>query len=191
MATSTDIQDETRQHLSDMSALDKHILDAVEGQLGVEAIQQDPDALYLLSQTRDVLTRHIAQMEAMVEAQDAKTRTSLKSMLTRFLGNIAGAYNHTRPDQAARAVRDTYTALNLNSASLVALKTFGLSVGKEAISKLAYQQLRDILPLIMEFNKKLPYVVAREISQNDGLAYDNAIPARVEKATQRIWNGED
>ena len=191
MSTSTDIKSETKQHLSDMTALDKHMLEAIEGQLGVEAIQKDPDAFALLSRTRDILKSHIDQMEIMVEAQDAQTRTSLKSVLTRFLGNIAGAYNHTRPDQASRAMRDTYTALNLNAASLTALKTFGLAVGKEAISKLAYEQMREILPLIMDFNKKLPYVVAREIAESDGIAYDPAIPERVEKATQRIWNHED
>ncbi len=114
----------------------------------------------------------------MGEALDAQTRATMKSMFTRFMGNLTGLYNQIRADEAARAVRDTYTALNLLAASLTALKTFGLCVGQEAISKLAYKQ-------------KLPYGVARERAEKDGLVYDPAIPQRVENATQRIWNGRD
>lgn len=191
MATANDIQNETKQHLSDMAALEKHILDAVDKQLEVEEVKNDGDALTVLSKTKDMLTRHVAQLEAMAEAQDAETRTSMKALFTRFLGNVAGIYNSVRSDEASRALRDTYTALNLMSASLTAMKTFGLVVGKESISKLAYEQMRELLPLIMEFNTKLPYVVAREIAAKDGLPYDVAIPQRVEKATQRIWNHED
>ncbi len=191
MATASDIQSETKQHLSDMAALEKHILDAVEKQIEVDEVKKDIEALGLLSKTKEMLTRHVGQLEAMAEAQDAETRTSMKALFTRFLGNVAGVYNSIRSDEASRAIRDTYTALNLMSASLTAMKTFGLVVGKESISKLAYEQMRELLPLIMEFNTKLPYIVAREIAAKDGLPFDIAVPQRVEKATQRIWNHED
>jgi heterodisulfide reductase subunit B len=137
MATSTDINTDTKQHLSDMVALDEHILEAVKHQLGVDKVKEDADALALLTRTQDIYARHIEQMKTMVELQDAETRTSLKSILTSFLGDIAGLYNPMRTDGAARAIRDTYTALNLTSASLTALKTFGLIVGKEPISNLS------------------------------------------------------
>lgn len=191
MATASDIQSETKQHLSDMAALEKHILDAVEKQIEVDEVKKDIEALGLLSKTKEMLTRHVGQLGAMAEAQDAETRTSMKALFTRFLGNVAGVYNSIRSDEASRAIRDTYTALNLMSASLTAMKTFGLVVGKESISKLAYEQMRELLPLIMEFNTKLPYIVAREIAAKDGLPFDIAVPQRVEKATQRIWNHED
>ena len=186
----TDIQSETKQHLSDMIALQTHVLDAVEHQLGTEAITKDPDAAILLRETQAVYTRHIAQMEAMVEQQDAETRASLKSMITGFMGDLAGMYNKLRSEGAARAIRDTYTALSLTAASLTALKTFGLMVGREAVSKLAYEQMKDICPLIERFSHRLPYIVARETAANDNLPYDEAIPQRVENATRRIWRGE-
>jgi hypothetical protein len=191
MATSTDIKADTKQHLSDMVALDEHILEAVTHQLGVDKVKEDADALALLTRTQAMYARHIEQMKTMVELQDAETRTSLKSILTSFLGDIAGLYNHMRTAGAARAIRDTYTALNLTSASLTALKTFGLIVGKEPISKLAYEQMRDLFPLIMEFNKRLPYVVARETAAALKVPFNSAVPERVENATQRIWNGKD
>ena len=186
----TDIKADTKQHLSDMVALEEHILEAVKLQLSVDEVKRDADAVALLTRTEALYARHLEQMKLMVAQQDAETRTGLKSLLTSFLGDLAGLYNHVRTDGAARAIRDTYTALNLTSASLTALKTFGLIVGKEPISKLAYEQMRDLFPLIVEFNKRLPYVVARESAAALGLPFDIAVPQRVENATQRIWNGE-
>lgn len=187
----TDIKEETKEHLSDMVALDEHVLEAVKRQLESEMVQADPDAQLLLLETSDILQRHVAQLTAMVELQDAETRGGLKSLLTSILGNVAGLYNQVRSEAASRAVRDTYTAINLVSAGLLAMKTFGLMVGKEQISGLAYQQMREILPLLMKFNHRLAYIVARETAETLKLPYDPAIPQRVENATQRIWRGED
>lgn len=191
MSTTTEIQGETKQHLSDLVALESHILEAVEHQIGTDNIKKDADALMLLQETHAMLSRHSEELDALVIAQDAETRTGIKNLFTGFLGNIAGLYNKVRGEEATRAIRDTYTALSLLSVSLTALKTFGLMVGKPDISKLAYEQMRDLLPLIMKINHRLPYIVARDVAERSGMPYDVAVPERVEKATQRIWNRED
>lgn len=182
------IQSDTTKHLSDLVAANKHILEAVESQLSTTAVKENPEAHMLLAETGTLLQKYIRELDIVAEQYDTETKASLKKLFTNVLGNLAGAYNHLRGEGAARAVRDTYTALNLLNASLLALKTFGLMVNNAHISKLAYDQMVELCPLIVKYNKTIPFVVARETAKEDGVPYDSSVPARVLESTQKLWS---
>ena len=185
---STTIQSKTTQHLSDMAGAKKHVLEAITSQLETDSVKETPEASAILSETKLLLKKHIRELEALSHRYDAETKAGIKKLFTNVLGNLAGAYNHLRGEGATRAVRDTYTALNLLSASLLALKTYGLMVSQPDISKTAYDQLAEICPLVVKFNKTLPFVVARETSKELGLPYASALPEKVRESTQKLWS---
>lgn len=182
------IRTETTKHLSDLVAANKHILEAVESQLDTSAVKRIPEAMSILTDTASLLRKYINELHHMNSAYDSDIKAGLKKLFTNVLGNLAGAYNHLRDEGAARAVRDTYTSLALLNASLLALKTFGLTVKNTQISKLAYDQLAELCPLIEKYNQTIPYVVARETALEDGLVYDADIPRRVCESTQKLWS---
>lgn len=182
------VQSKTTQHLSDMAGAQKHVLEAVESQLETTSVKESPEAFAVLSETRDLLGKHVRELEILSERYDTETKAGLKKLFTNVLGNLAGAYNHLRGEGAARAVRDTYTALNLLNASLLALKTFGLMVSHPDISKTAYDQMAEICPLIVKFNEAMPYVVARETSKDLEIPYVASLPDKVKESTQKLWS---
>ena len=182
------IRTETTKHLSDLVAANKHILEAVESQLDTSAVKRIPEAMSILTDTASLLRKYINELHHMNSAYDSDIKAGLKKLFTNVLGNLAGAYNHLRDEGAARAVRDTYTSLALLNASLLALKTFGLTVKNTQISKLAYDRLAELCPLIEKYNQTIPYVVARETALEDGLVYDADIPRRVCESTQKLWS---
>ena len=185
---STTIQSKTTQHLSDMAGAQKHILEAISSQLETSAVKESPEASAILSETKLLLRKHVRELEALSDRYDAETKAGIKKLFTNVLGNLAGAYNHMRGEGATRAVRDTYTALNLLSASLLALKTYGLMVSQPDISKAAYDQLTEICPLVVKFNQTLPFVVARETAKDLGLPYAPGLAEKVKESTQKLWN---
>ena len=164
-----------------MAGAQKHVLEAVESQLETDSVKENPEAFAVLSETRNLLGKHIRELELLSERYDTETKAGLKKLFTNVLGNLAGAYNHLRGEGAARAVRDTYTALNLLNASLLALKTFGLMVSHP-------DQMAEICPLVVKFNEAMPYVVARETSKDLGIPYVASLPDKVKESTQKLWS---
>src|SRR5690606_8342379 len=106
-------------YVTDMAAVEKHILEAVERQVGARDTKDFPEALAVLSAVKGTLSRHVSALEAYNETTgggDLKER--LKEAVTGALGVAAGIYDKIRQeDQVSRMVRDTYTALGLATIS--------------------------------------------------------------------------
>ena len=114
-----DRTDILNDYVTDMGAVEKHIHDAVERQLGSDETQKYPDAVRVLSTLRSTLQGHIRALEAYNErTEDGGVKEAVKDAVAGALGVAAGFYDQIRgTDKVSRMVRDSYTATSLAAIS--------------------------------------------------------------------------
>ena len=179
-------QTELSKHLTDLNALLSHFSNVVKEQ--VEIGEKGRHTSLILNQKlHGILEKHKSLVEQKCELYAGSIETGAKEVFTNVLGSAAGLYNRMRDYPETRALRDNYTALSLLAASLTSLKTYGLMLGKEDVSKMAYDMLAEICPLIMEFSHKMPEIIARETAEREGLLYKQEVADRVTNAVKRCW----
>src|SRR5215208_4045524 len=167
-----------RPYVADMAAVEKHIIEAIERQLGDDDTKKFPEALQLLRRIEGTLTRHVQALESHIESfPGGGIATTVKETVTGVLGVFAGLYDKVRKEPISRALRDDYTALNLAAVSYTMLHTSALALHHQPTADLALRNLRDLAPLIMEINEVVPQVVVRELTE-EGKAYDASLAQR-------------
>ena len=177
-------------YVTDMAAVEKHILEAVERQVGTETTKQFPEAVSVLNDVKNVLARHVTALEAYNESgAGGGLKEVLKEALTGALGVAAGIYNKLRQeDQVSRMVRDTFTALNLATISYHMLYTTATGLKEDRLAQLALDHLRDLTPLVVDLSKTVCLVVAHELANEDKLI-DPAIGQEAVRRTHEAWAG--
>jgi hypothetical protein len=182
-------QDIINDYATDMAAVEKHILEAVERQVGTPATQAYPEALAVLNDVRTTLSRHVSALEGFNEhTEGGGLKEALKEALTGALGVAAGIYNKLRQeDQVSRMVRDTFTALNLATVSYHMMYTTALGLKEDRLAQLALNHLKDLTPLVVDLSKTVCLVVARELSDEDKLI-DPAVGQEAVRRTHEAWS---
>jgi hypothetical protein len=183
-----DRQEIINDYVTDMAAVEKHILEAVERQVGTEAAKRFPEALSALNDVRATLARHVSALEGFNEGTaGGGLKETLKEALTGALGVAAGIYNKIRQeDQVSRMVRDTYTALGLATISYHMLYTTALGLKEDRLARLALDHLKDLSPHVVDLSKVVCLVVAHELSNEDKLV-DPAIGQEAVRQTHEAW----
>lgn len=181
-------QNETRKHLSDMLAVESHILEAVERQRQDETIREHLEANKLLIEIERVLRAHTDSLKDLSDQYGAGGESALKRAVSEALGFVAGLYDKVREQKMTRMYRDNYAALSLAAMSYTTLHTFGLAVRENRIADLALRHLEEITPLLIEISRILPRLVVEEVGDELNQQVDSsAIQAAVQN-TQRAWN---
>jgi hypothetical protein len=179
--------DAIRKNLSDMLALNRHILEAVERQRGDEAVRERPEVNELVIRIERVIKAHVAGLESMAETYGAAKESLLKKAVTGAVGAAAGLYGKIREHERSRMLRDNYTALNLLAISYAMLHTFGLSVDESNIADLAHRHLKNLPALIGSIRHAIPSTIAAEIlEQNEFTAVSDAA-SRATANLAEIW----
>ena len=175
-------------YVTDMTAVEGHILKAVERQLASDDTAQYPDAVSALTSLKAALSRHVAALEAYNErTEDGGVKEAVKEAVTGALGIAAGFYDQLRPtDKVSRMVRDTYTATSLAAVSYHMLYTSALALKADDLAELAIGNLNDLTGLIGRLSEAVCTVVAAELA-NEDKAIDPAIGQRAVRATQEAW----
>ena len=84
-------------YVTDMSAVETHILEAVERQLESDEIKQYPDAVRVITSLRDALKRHTMSLEAFNDkTEGGDLKETVKEALFGALGVAAGIYDNLR-----------------------------------------------------------------------------------------------
>jgi hypothetical protein len=181
-------QEIINDYVTDMAAVEKHILEAVERQIGTPATNEYPEALAVLNDVKTVLARHVSALEGYNErTEGGGLKEALKEALTGALGVAAGIYNKLRQeDQVSRMVRDTFTALNLATVSYHRMYTTALGLKEDRLAQLALGHLKELTPLVVDLSKTVCLVVAHELSNEDKLI-DPAIGQEAVRRTHEAW----
>ncbi len=176
-------------YLSDMAAVEKHILEAVERQLETDNLTLFPEAHAVVSRLDETLRRHLDTLQREIESRDEGDYVEiLKKALTGALGFVAGMYNKVRSeDDVSRMIRDNYTATSLAAVSYQMLHTTALGLHDQRVADMAVMHLRDLTPILVEMSKVICTVVARELAEEDKV-FDGTVGHQAIENTQQAWS---
>jgi hypothetical protein len=182
-------QDALQQYVSDMLALERHILEALERQSGDARVETMPEASRVIRAIEQMNRSHVGELEGHLGRLGGDAFAPVKEAVTAILGVAAGLYDKVRPDAVSKMLRDDYTALSLAAISYTMLHTTGLALNDQATADLALRNLRDITPKIVEISEVIPLVVARELADVGEMVDTSVGPAAV-RNTQQLWSRE-
>lgn len=179
------------KHIADISALNKHILEAVERQREDASVKAMPDANTLVIEAERVLRGHQATLDSLAEGYGGSGESMAKQAVTAFAGVVAGLYDKLRESEVTRNLRDNYTAMALASMGYTAMNAFGLAVGEARIAEVAEQHLKDITPLQVAISKAIPGCTVAELAKMaDGeFAVNASVVSESVERTQSAWKG--
>jgi hypothetical protein len=187
-----DRTDILNDYVTDMAAVETHIHDAVERQLGSDDTQKHPDAVRVLSTLRSTLQGHVRALEAYNDrTEDGGVKEALKDAVAGALGVAAGFYDQIRTtDKVSRMVRDSYTATSLAAISYHMLYTTALGLKADDLAALALRNLKELTPVLVDLSKVVCHVVAQELT-DEGRAIDPTVADEAVRATQEAWSAQN
>jgi ferritin-like metal-binding protein YciE len=163
-------------YVGDMHALEEHMLKAFEAQL--ELSKDTPEAHRVVQQLVSSSRKRITALDQRVTAlgQTDKTISDwVKTAVSTLAGYAAGAIDMVRPQQVSKALRDSYTALNLAVISYVMLDTTGQACQDQETAQLAQRHLLEVIANTQAIASVMPALVVADLSDNvPGISADVA-----------------
>ncbi|HNP71298.1 MAG TPA: hypothetical protein PLO33_05600 [Kouleothrix sp.] len=185
-----DNKDILQQYVSDMIALDKHIVEAVERQLNDERLDTYPGARQLVGTIKRTLTAQVDGLQQQLASVGGEASGPVKETLSAVAGVAAGLYDKVRHDPVSKMLRDDYTALSLASVGYTMLHTTGLALKHTGIANMAVASLKELTPLVVDISKLLPMLVVKDLAGEEVSLDESAGPAAV-RNTQAAWGREN
>lgn len=182
-------QDTLQQYLSDMLAVERHILPAIESQSKEERFAEHPDVQRLVNKIEATVRSHINGLEQHLENLGGNAASPIKSAATAILGLAATMIEKVRTDPISKNLRDDYTVLNLAAVSYTMLHTTGQALMDQQTADLAANFLEDYTPLITEINEVIHEVVVGELPDETEVLDPQAAERAIER-TQQAWSHE-
>lgn len=176
------------KHTADMSAVLKHILEAVSKQREDESVRSMTDANRVIIEAERVLKQHVASLETLAQTYGAEGEAGFKKTVMAALGVVAGLYDKVRESSVTRMLRDDYAALSLTAMGYTTFHAFGLGIGEQKIADLAGQNLKDITPLLVEISRIIPATTIQELAkENPDIQVNMSAISEAVQNTQRAW----
>src|SRR5215210_4763893 len=182
-------QDSLQQYVSDMLAVERHLLPALENQSKDDRFAQYPEAQRLVNRIESTVRSHIKGLEQHLESLGGDPASPIKSAVTAVLGVAASVIENVRTDPVSKNLRDDYTALNLAAIGYTMLHTTGQALMDQQTADLAASFLMDYTPLITEISKVIPEVVVSEL-RDETEVLDPAAAEQAVERTQQAWSRE-
>jgi hypothetical protein len=186
MAQDSDsVPEALRMYTNDMSALDKHIVEALERQHGDDRFQTDQRVGSFVRDSLDVFRRNVNELQPHIDRFGTGTGKVVKEAVAGALGVAAGVYDKVRKDPVSRGLRDDYVAFNHAAVSYTMLHTTALAYGDEPLAETAQNHLKALTPLIMRVYEIIPHVVVTELQDEPDA------PVRREAAELALQHGRE
>jgi hypothetical protein len=178
-------------YITDMAAVETHILSAVDRQLESDDTKKYPDAVRALTTLRTTLKAHVDSLERYNErTEGGGLMESVKEALGAALGVAAGLYDQVRTDKVSRMIRDSYTATSLAAISYHMLHTTALGLKNQEVADLALRNLKGLAPILVDLSKVVCTVVADELDDEDKV-YTASIAEQAVRNTQSAWSSSN
>lgn len=182
-------QDTLQQYVSDMLAVERHLLPAIENQTQEDRFAKHPEVQRLVSQIEGTVRSHINSLEQHLERLGGDPASPVKSAVTAVLGAAAALIEKVRTDPVSKNLRDDYTVLSLAAISYTMLHTTGQALRDQDTADLAANCLMDYTPLIAEIGEVIPMVVVSEL-RDETEVLDPDAARHATKRTQEAWDGD-
>ena len=182
-------QDSLQQYVSDMLAVERHLLPALENQSKDDRYAPHPEARRLVQKIETTIRSHINGLEQHLGHLGGDAASPIKSAMTAALGVAASVIENVRTDPISKNMRDNYTALSLAAVGYTMLHTTGQALMDQMTSDLAANYLMDYTPLIAEINEVIPEIVVSELRDETEILNPQAAVDAVRR-TQQAWDGD-
>jgi ferritin-like metal-binding protein YciE len=179
-----DNQDLIRKYVSDQLALEKHINEAISGQMNTA--KQDPQANQQFTQFVATLKGHISTLEARLDALGGNPAGPIKAAGAAVLGTAAAVVDKVRADEISKDLRDDYTALNLSVISYIMLHATATAVGDQETASLAQRFAKDNADFVVWINKNISRFVVKEL-QDSGASIDMSAQNASQSIQDYVW----
>lgn len=181
-----------RSYASDMLAVEKQLMEAVERQTRDKDVRYHREAYEILMKIETVLSGHVISLEQYLSSINggATPESLFKKAATTAMGAVAGLYDKMRMEETvSRDLRDDYASLSLAAISYTMLHTTASALDDTKLAELALNNLNELTPLIVNLSRVIPPVVARELTI-EGKAIDSAVGQDAVSKTQKAWSHE-
>jgi ferritin-like metal-binding protein YciE len=182
-------QDSLQQYVSDMLAVERHMLPAFENQSKDDRMAKYPEARRLVNKIEATINSHINGLKQHLENLGGDANSPVKSAVTAALGVAASVIENIRTDPVSKNLRDDYTVLNLAAISYTMLHTTGRALMDDQTADLAVSYLMDYTPLITEINEVISEVVVSEL-RDETEVLDTSAAQQATERTQQAWTRE-
>jgi ferritin-like metal-binding protein YciE len=173
-------------YLSDMLALERHIVEPLEHQQQDEAVGKSLAAKRVIDEATRITQTHIAALQSRLDQVGGHAGSPIKSGVATALGAVAAAIGDARKTEVSKYLRDDYSAFALASASYTMLHTTALAIGDRATANLAERHLTDVADIVMRVSATLPSIVLTELSE-EGVPIDASVLTEAEQNVERAW----
>jgi len=178
-------------YVTDMAAVETHIMTAVERQLESDDTKKYPEAVRVLTVLHTTLKAHTESLERYNErTEGGGIMETAKEALGAALGLVAGLYDQIRTDKVSRMIRDSYTATSLAAISYHMLYTTALGLKDQEVASLALSNLKGLTPILVDLSKVVCSVVANELDDEDKV-YTDSVAQQAVRDTQTAWSAEN
>jgi len=185
-----DNKDILQQYVSDMIALDQHIIEAVERQLGDERLGDYPGAREVVGSIKRTLAAQVGGLEQQLKNFGGDATGPVKGAISAVAGMAAGLYDKVRQDPVSKMLRDDYTALSLASISYTMLHTTGLALKHDGVASAGQRYLKELTPIVVELSKVIPPIVVKDLADEDTLI-DISVGQQAVRNTQQAWDSSN
>lgn len=173
------------RYLGDQHALMSHILQAIDKQ--VQLLDGHPDAKQKTVAFRQATEQHVNELQTRINELGGSPTHPVKTAAAAAAGVAAGLIDKVRGSEAAKDLRDDYTAINHAIIAYEMLLTTAVAAGDTVTADLAKRHLQTNARFVMEINNFMPKLVLDELRE-DGLSVQPGALERAEQAVREIWN---
>lgn len=174
-------------YVSDMIALERQILEAVDRQSNDETVRCHAQAIVTIEKIKRATQAHVVFLETHLKTLGEVTTSPLKETFITMAGMAAGVIDRVRHHAVSKDLRDDYTALSLAAVSYTMLHTAALALSDFATSELARRHLQELTPLIVEISEIIPFVVANELV-NEAPNADASVAEQAARNIHQAWS---
>jgi ferritin-like metal-binding protein YciE len=174
------------KYLTDMYALENHILQPLKSQTKDDDFGAYPGARALVQRTRARSENAVSMLENLVKEMGGDARGSFKSAVTAAAGVVAAVVNEGRTHHITKKLRDDYTALSLVSIGYELLHATANALGSAQVAAFAQANLKETAGIIMGISQEIiPVAVAELAKTNEGV--DTSTVAASQQNIKDAW----
>ena len=173
------------KYISDIYALEEHILQPVKSQAKDDDFTPFPEAKALVTRIASSTETTITQLEALAKGLGGEARSGIKSAVSAVAGVAAAVVNEARTHAITKKLRDDYTALSLLAVGYELLHATGNALGSAEVATFAQSRLRTVAGFIMEISHEIIPVAVKELSETNDV--DQSTVATSQKNVKAAW----
>jgi ferritin-like metal-binding protein YciE len=158
------------KYLTDMHALESHIVQPLKSQIKDDDFNAYPAAKALVQQMLTRTEKSVTALENLVKEMGEDAHGSFKSAVTAAAGAVAAVVNEGRTHHITKKLRDDYTALSLVAIGYELLHATANAFGAASVAAFAGASLKETAGLIMGLSQEIiPVAVAELAKTNPGV----------------------